>query len=101
MRQYIRQRIEAFEEERKYKLFNTSVQGMGISISNFVKGERIQYGLFDNKINQDKARVVLYDIKDKYNKNIVRKASETVQPHEMRAVSYTHLDVYKRQDNII
>lgn len=84
MRQYIRQRIEAFEKEREYKLFNTSVQGMGISISNFVKGERIQYGLFDNKINQDKARAVLYDIKDKYNKNIVRKASETVQPHEMR-----------------
>lgn len=84
MRQYITQRIKVFEKESKYKLFNNNVQGMGVSIGNFVKGERIQYGLFDNKINQDKARAVLYEIKDMYNKNIVRKASETVQPHEMR-----------------
>jgi DNA polymerase IV len=84
MRRYIEHRIEVFEKERKYKLFNTSVSGMGVSIANFVKGERVQYGLFDNKINQDKARAVLYEIKDMYNKNIVRKASETVQPHEMR-----------------
>lgn len=84
MRQYIKQRMQAFEKERGFILFNNKVQGMGVSIANFVKGERIQYGLFDNKINQDKARAVLYEIKDKYNKNIVRKASETVSAHEMR-----------------
>ena len=57
---------------------------MGVGICNFVHGARIQYSLFENKIKQDTARKAMYNIKDRYGKNIVRKASETIMPNEMK-----------------
>jgi DNA polymerase-4 len=57
---------------------------MGVAISNFIHGARIQYSLFENKIKADTARKTMYNIKDRYGKNIVRKACETIQPHEMK-----------------
>ncbi len=84
MRKYIMNEIEAFERSRKHVMFNNRVQSMGVIIAGFIKGERIQYGLFDNKMKQDKARKVLYNIKDRYGRDMVRKASETVRAHEMR-----------------
>lgn len=84
MRRYVMRDIEAFEQQHGYTLFNNKVQRLGITISGFIKGERMQYSLFDNKIKQDKARKTLYDIKDRYGRDTVRKASETIMAYEMR-----------------
>lgn len=84
MRKYIMREIEMFEKERNYTMFNNKVQSMGVTIAGFVKGARMQYSLFDNKIKQDIARKAMYDIKDKYGRDKVRKASETIQAYEMR-----------------
>ncbi|MBS1780104.1 MAG: DNA polymerase IV [Bacteroidetes bacterium] len=84
MRLYIMQQVDQFEQSRNFKIFNNKVQSMGVIISGFIKGDRVQYSLFDNKIKQDKARKTLYHIKDKYGRDVVRKASETIRAHEMR-----------------
>ena len=85
MRSYIYERIRDFERTRNVEtLFSNKTQQMGVAISSFVHGARIQYSLFENKIKQDTARKVMYNIKDRYGKNIVRKASETIMPNEMK-----------------
>jgi len=85
MRQYIQQQVEQFESSHQgFRLFNNKVQGMGLNIHNFISDVHVQYSLFDNKIKEDKVRKTMYEMKDRYGKNMVRKASETVQAHEMR-----------------
>jgi DNA polymerase-4 len=85
MRQYLKQRVDEFEKNHgSFRLFNNKVQHIGVSIADFVRADRVEYGLFENKLQEDTARKVLYEIKDVYGKNIVRKASEIVNPHEMR-----------------
>ena len=57
---------------------------MGVMIGDFMKGKDLQYGLFDNRLQKDKLRRVMYTIKDQYGKNMVRKASETVVSGQMK-----------------
>lgn len=84
IRKYIIQQMETFEKQHRFVLFNNKVQHMGVTVASFIHGDRVQYGLFDNKIKQDEARKIMYQIKDKYGRDIVRKAVETIYPHEMR-----------------
>jgi DNA polymerase-4 len=84
MRRYIEQKMHVFEQSRGYTLLNNKVDRLGVVISNFIKSRHVEYGLFDNKMKQDTARVTMYNIKDKYGRDIVRKASETVRAYEMR-----------------
>lgn len=83
MRQYIKDRIQRFENERNTTLLNNRIQHMGVAIRNFIRAEHVSYTLFDNKMRQDKLRSVLYGIKDRYGRDIVRKASETIAPKVM------------------
>jgi DNA polymerase-4 len=53
-------------------------------VLDFIKEEIIQYNLFDNRIQQDKLRKTMYLIKNKYGKNSVRKACETIEPDVMK-----------------
>src|SRR5690606_21469783 len=57
---------------------------MVVSISNFVTAEYMQYSLFDNRIRFDKLRKAMYNIKDDFGKNSVRRAAETIQHDVMR-----------------
>ena len=84
IRNYLLDKIREFEEEHRYQLFNDRVQHMVITISNFLHGARSQFDLFDNKINKDKVRATMYSIKDRFRRDIVRRASEIISPHEMR-----------------
>ena len=84
IRNYLKDKMSVFEEHNHYSLFNNKVQHMGITVSNFLHGRREQFNLFDNKINKDIARATMYNIKDRYSRDIVRRASETISPHEMR-----------------
>lgn len=84
MRRYIMQRVEAFQQERGLAtIFNDRTRNIGVALQKFVPGSYVQYSLFDNRIKTDKLRKVMYNIKDQYGKNSVRKATETIQPNEM------------------
>ncbi|MBZ0100047.1 MAG: hypothetical protein K8F30_13240, partial [Taibaiella sp.] len=86
MRKYILQRIEDFESKRQNQpgLFNNKTQHMVVSISNFVTNQLMQYSLFDNRIRKDLLRKAMYNIKDDFGKNSVRRAAETLQHDVMR-----------------
>lgn len=85
IRRYIRQKMEEYEQQRKnVLLFNNKMQHMGVAISNFVNDKLIQYTLFDNRMRHDWLRKAMYNIKDDFGKNSVRKASETIQHNVMR-----------------
>lgn len=80
LRQYIVQEMERFSAERKCgPLFTAGVKQTGIAISDFIPEEGLLYSLFDNRMQWDKLRKVIYGIKDQYGKYAVRKASETVE----------------------
>lgn len=86
MRKYIQQRMEEFESKRRTEphLFNSKTQHMVVSISNFVTNQLMQYSLFDNRIRKDLLRKAMYNIKDDFGKNSVRRAAETLQHDVMR-----------------
>jgi DNA polymerase-4 len=84
MRSYILDKIQAFENQHKTTILNNKLQHFGVAICRFIRAEHVSYTLFDNKMRQDKLRKVMYNIKDKYGRDIVRKASEDISPHEMK-----------------
>lgn len=84
MRYYILQHMRAFEISRRCGLLlHEGTKQMGITIMDFVRADQVQYGLFDNRMKEDKLRKVLYGIKDKWGKYSVRKATELVKPSKM------------------
>ncbi len=84
LRSYIMERVHDFERSRNLEtLFTNKTRSMGVAISGFVGWEHMQYSLFENRLAKDKVRKTMYDIKDRFGKNIVRKASETVEPKVM------------------
>lgn len=84
IRKYIMQKIEEYEQPRLVCLLTNKVRNLGVTVMNFMKAEHIQYGLFDNQMRQDKVRRVMYEMKDKYRKNIVQKGSELLTPHVLK-----------------
>jgi DNA polymerase IV len=84
LRNYIQERIADFERTRNIEtVFSNKTQSMGVGIQNFVSGQVLQYSLFDNRLKKDVLRKVMYNIKDKYGKNTVRKGCELLEPHVM------------------
>ncbi len=85
IRNYILHEIRRYEQARASgALLHDQTYSMGISVHRFVSDKLVQYSLFDNDIHRDLLRKTLYLIKDKYGKNSVRKASETIMPGVMR-----------------
>lgn len=85
MIRYIEQRMaEAEKQHPGKKIIRKNMMAMGVVIGDFVKAMHLQYDLFDNRIQKDRLRKVMYGIKDRYGKNSVRKASETIQPGQMK-----------------
>jgi len=84
LRQYLQHKMAEFELSNNVVLFNEETQHIGVVISKFIKAEHVSYTLFDNKMKQDKLRGVMYHIKDRFGKNIVRKACETEAPNEYK-----------------
>ncbi len=84
LRRYILDKMQEFEVSRKTLLFNNKTQNIGVSIQTFVSDQVLQYSLFDNRIRHDVLRKVMYNIKDKYGKNSVRKGCELFDPHVMK-----------------
>jgi len=85
LRKYIKDRMQAHINERNLQtLFTANLQSMGVVVYQFMKDTTLQYSLFDNRIKHDVLRKAMYNIKDKYGKNSVRKGGELVQPKVMR-----------------
>jgi DNA polymerase-4 len=84
LRSYILERIQEFEQGNSKPMFNNNTLSMGVGVQGFMLGSVMQYSLFDNRILKDKVRKVMYNIKDKYGKNTVRKGCELFDPHAMR-----------------
>jgi hypothetical protein len=85
MRKHILQKIAEFENGRKgERIFSNKTQHMVVSIANFVTHKLMQYSLFDNSMRRDDLRKTMYEIKDNYGKNSVRRAAETLQHDVMR-----------------
>lgn len=83
LKQYINERIDAFIKPRGLDtLFSARVQKMVVTVGLFIDSDRvIQYNLFDNRIKQNQLRKAIYEIKDKYGRNLVRKGAEIVVPN--------------------
>ncbi len=100
IRNYLLHQINRFEEEHHCTLFNDKVQHIGITVSDFLQGARLQYDLFDNKINKDIVRAVMYSLKDRYRRDIVRRASEVISPYEMRdAIGFGSVKDFESRDD--
>jgi len=86
LRSYIKERMTEFERSRGLDTILTpKTTNLTVAVQSFVKDNVMQYSLFDNKIKKDKARKVMYEIKDFFDqKNIVRKGSELFNPHVMK-----------------
>jgi len=84
IRRYILNQMEEFERSRATELFNNKLRSMGVAISGLMSDKVLQYNLFNNRIKHDMVRKVMYKIKDKYGKNIVRKGSELFDPYVMK-----------------
>lgn len=82
---HIQQRIDAYEmREESKKIFVKNMRSMGVIVGDFIDAKFIQYSLFDNHFKKDIIRKTIYNIKDKYGKNTVRKACETIQDRHMK-----------------
>jgi DNA polymerase IV len=85
LRNYIQERIGALQRSKNIDtIFTDKTQSMGVGIQSFVSDKVLQYSLFDNRLKKDIVRKAMYNIKDKYGKNIVRKGSELFEPHVMK-----------------
>lgn len=85
LKNYISQRIKEYEAAcPSYPVLNKEVLSINITVQGFISEDRIQYNLFDNRIQQNSLRKTMYLIKNKYGKNSVRKACETVEPDVMK-----------------
>ncbi len=85
MLHYIQKRIAAYEaQSAPAHVLSKNMRSMCVIVGNFIAAKYLQYSLFDNKIQKDMLRKTVYTIKDKYGKNIVRKASETIEDGHLR-----------------
>jgi DNA polymerase-4 len=85
LKSYIAQRIKEYETAcPSSQVLNKDVFSINITVQDFISEDIIQYNLFDNRIQQDKLRKTMYFIKNKYGKNSVRKACETIEPDVMK-----------------
>jgi DNA polymerase-4 len=85
MRSYILDRMKEYMDARGItNMFTDRSQSMGVTIMSFVKDSVMQYSLFDNRLQQDVLRKIVYNIKDRFGYKALRRGSETIVPDVMR-----------------
>ena len=100
-RSYIMRRITEYQCAcPSSPVLTKDVLSINITVQDFVPEEIIQYNLFDNRIQQDKLRKTMYLIKNKYGKNSVRKACETIEQDVMKdAIGFGSVKELSADDN--
>ena len=100
LRSYIAQRVKEYEDASSYSVLNKDVLSINITVCDFISAKFIQYNLFDNRIQRDALRRTMYVIKNKYGKNSVRKACETIEPDVMKdAIGFGSVKELNADDN--
>lgn len=101
LRSYIMQRIKEYEIDcPSSPVLCKDVFSINITVQHFISEDVIQYNLFDNRIQQDKLRKTMYLIKNKYGKNSVRKACETIEADVMKdAIGFGSVKELNADDN--
>ncbi|MCH5600121.1 DinB/UmuC family translesion DNA polymerase [Niabella ginsengisoli] len=101
MLNHIKHRFNEHEKYHTLKILRKDISSMGVVIGDFILAKDVQYSLFDNKIQMDKLRKVMYHIKDQYGKNTIRKASETIEAGQMKdAIGFGSVkDLYQNEKN--
>jgi len=75
--QIIKRRIRSAEANAKTgSIINTSIKAMGVSVGDFVSDEALQYHLFENNVQKNQLRKVVYDVKNKFGLDKIMKAAE-------------------------
>lgn len=100
MLQQVKYKIVAYEKLQPLKVLRKDMKFMGLEVGDFVSSETLQYSLFDNRLQLDRLRKIMYTIKDQYGKNMVRKASETIEAGQMKdAIGFGSVkDLYQQND---
>ena len=57
-------------------IINNNITSMGVSISRFIPSDMIQLHLFEDNVQKDKLRKVIYNVKDKYGSDKIMRAIE-------------------------
>ncbi|NDC39974.1 MAG: DNA polymerase IV, partial [Chitinophagia bacterium] len=85
LRRYLIERMHTYCLARNLPtLLTTQLRSLGVVVCQFIGDKTLQYSLFDNRMKHDVLRKAMYNIKDKYGKNSVRKGGELLQPKVMR-----------------
>lgn len=72
-----KKRMELYQQKNNCEaVINARVISMGITVSDFIESELIQYDLFENNVRIDTMRKALYEVKDKHGSNKIMRASE-------------------------
>lgn len=66
------------------QLYSYQMKAIGINIYHFIPQMNRQYSLFDNRLQRDIARKTVYELKDRFGKNMIRKASEIIEKGTMK-----------------
>ncbi|MFT4094944.1 MAG: hypothetical protein QM640_15030 [Niabella sp.] len=64
MVQQVQYRMKEYEQCQPLKVLRKDISAMGVIVGHFVTADEMQYGLFDNRLQMDKLRKVMYHIKD-------------------------------------
>lgn len=84
MLRQVEYKIKEYEKLQPIKILRRDMASMGLIVGDFVAAADLQYSLFDNRLQTDRLRKVMYNIKDQYGKNMIRKASETIMAGQMK-----------------
>jgi DNA polymerase-4 len=80
----IKNRMKLYQQDNNSEpVINTLVNMMGVNVFNFVPGDIVQFDLFDNNVQRHKLRKAVSDIREKFGKEIIKKA---VEKHEKEAM---------------
>ncbi len=81
----IKHRMKLYEKENNFEpVVNNSLNMMGVNVFNFVPDNVVQFDLFDNNVQRHKLRKAVSGIRDKFGKEIIKKATEMHEKEAMR-----------------
>ena len=81
----IKNRMKLFQKENNGEpVVNNLVNMMGVNVFNFVPDDAVQFDLFDNNVQRHKLRKAVNSIRDKFGKDIIKKA---IEKHEKEAMA--------------
>jgi DNA polymerase IV len=97
----IRERMRLYETKNKSgPILNTNIRAMGVSVSNFVDQELLQYHLFEDTVRKDQLRKVVYNVKGIFgNEKLMRAMELEGSPVLKDAIGFGSIKDLQRRKN--